>query len=269
MLPSLHKLFLTEGEFTSDHLPLHLTNLTLQECELHTTQACACLTLLVKLRVISSVLTLVGPGDLSACEELQLLDVNRGQIRMDSADDWLNCSAESLNQFPTNWSALTSLSVLYIVIAGITLDPELDLRCFYCLTSLQRLRLYSDTTCLYVSSGLTDLQRLTSLTLSAKAYMDEDSEVYVRLDVEWQRMQRLQNLNIYRHDIFCNDSILGLTQLQQLQHVHFKKCKPYADDFSFRCLSILMYRLARYCSHVTVIIDEESAKVEDETNGVA
>ena len=256
-LPQLQKLVLTDGKFSCEHLPFHLTNLLLDECDMAVSRPSACMTLLQKLRVMSSKLVLNHPFGLEVCQSLRVLSISRCMISAADPEDRLVCCSGVYTRIPSGFSALTSLLDLYVHVAGNSIGPEFDIGCLCSLTLLQSLQVLSEVDNIIVPSGLTAMQHLSYMSLCNGA--QDATEWYVRLDVDWNKMLGLQMLQFRGVAVFCTDSILGLSQLRRLQGLHLDECWPHDDEFSFRYLALLLYRLAKYCPHVTVSIDKEFA----------
>ena len=81
------------------------------------------------------------------------------------------------------------------------------------------------------------------------------------LDVDWTGLHALQRLDNFNWQFKCTNSILSLTTLQKLSAVSFHNSRPFQDmvneESSFKCFSLLICRLARFCPCVHLFIDQE------------
>lgn len=127
--------------------------------------------------------------------------------------------------------------------------------CIYSLTGLQDLLLIVRKAPLRIWDGLTALQSLTSLFVSSGR--NQTQQTLLTLDVEWQHMHALEVLAVNFGFLSCCSSLLGLSRLQNLQHLTFESCRPqpYTPTCKYMCL--LMYRLAKHQFHVRVHFDDE------------
>lgn len=260
-LPSLHKLVLLSGAYIITHLPPQLTNLILEDAQLRADTTC--IPPLKKLQLRDSTLSGFHPDGIGAFENLEMLQCCSSYIGAASEAAIFQCSAgESSFHVPSSLSALTRLSDLSVQAAGPCETPEFDVCCFYGLTSLQRLWLSFDYASMYVSPGMTALSKLTELHVSTSVESEEDDEHeewHLRLEVDWIAMPQLLRVDVCSACARCDQRLLGLIKLKNLQWVFLQDCKPY-DQASAKVFAALMYQLARFCPHTQVMLDNDRAQ---------
>ena len=263
-LAHLQKLHLTDGNFVCDSLPASLTNLTLDDAKV-AASATRCATSLRKLRAIDSSMIGFHPDGLSACSAVEDLQCRQCFVGAASDENTVDLRNGMSILLPTAISALTALSHLSLGLANLAETQNgqrFDLEPLYLLTSLQDLFVRSDSVSLGISAGFSNLQKLTSLYLSACNWEDQDEDdMSIKLDVDWSTMHALQQLVLHNWQFRCNSNILGLTTLQKLSAVTFDNSRPFQDmvdeESSFKCFSLLICRLARFCPGVHLSIDQE------------
>lgn len=91
----------------------------------------------------------------------------------------------------------------------------LDLAVFSSLSSLRKLRIFSNLVSLDVNEGLTALLSLEEVHLATALGVDEDkgnAGWHLRLGVDWTAMTSLKHLDLRSARLACDGNILGLTK---------------------------------------------------------
>lgn len=188
----------------------------------------------------------------SAAEELRCV---RCVIQALSWMEALDLSAECTNKLPLSFSALTSLSKPSLTVPANRArdDRVFDLAPLRALPSLQSVCVQCQDVGLKLSAGLSSLQKLTSLKLSATG-----SE-WAEFDVNWRGMTALQFLTLSHWRFACNDKILQLSTLHNLPEVSFDNSRPVWDDADSSLISfhLMVHRLDNFCPKINLSTDEE------------
>ena len=280
-LASLQKLHLTDGKFSADILPAHLTNLTLECADLCTSNwtledASAaptesgsnnCVTSLRKLRVRDGHLHGLHDRGLLGCSAVEELQIARCLI---TAAGWphphvdLRAASSLTDCIPIGISVLTSLSSLSLTLtnpAGVDVEP-FDLAPLHALPFLQDLIVQSERVGVCLSPQFGTVQQLRSLALSSTQGRNAQDVVHphVHLNVDWSGLHALRLLTLRNWHFTCTSSIVQLTELRNLDAVEFMNSVPRPVQFedsidSFQCFSLMVYRLARCCPHVRLFLD--------------
>ena len=270
-LANLQKLILTEGLFTTTQLPPHLTNLTLSHASMTAAEQCSCVTSLKKLRLFESQLIGLHPDGIAACSAVELLTCVQGQIHAGMGHLRLDCSHDLPFNVPPGLSSLNRLKSLSLAIAstgamlpgvGPLGEPQYghDLSCLQGLTSLEELSVHSFFDDVFLPSRVTDLHKLSVLSLSVAPNEGGDEAPCVILHVDWPALQMLKSLCIDAPAFACGRSIVGLATAKQLAHITWGHSAPY-DAESTKCFAALMYKLAKYRPEVVVMLDKDA--IED------
>ena len=266
-LASLQKLVLTDGLFTTTQLPPHLTNLSLSNAGVTAVEQCSCVPSLKKLRLFECQLIGLHPDGIAACSAIQLLTCVQGRIHAGLGHWWLDCSHDLPFTMPPGLSSLSKLKFLSLSIAstGAPLPFDAaqyghDLSCLQGLTSLEELSVYSTSEDIFVPSGVTDLHKLSILSLSVAPNEGGDDVPCVILDVNWPALQMLKSLYIDAPAFVCQRSIVGLATVKQLAHIEWGHSAPY-DAQSTKCFAALMYKLAKYRPEVVIVLENDA--IED------
>ena len=214
------------------------------------------MTSLRKLFVYASDLTGLHPHGVLACSVLEDLQLSNNFIASNGPEEHVDLTRESVEAAMSLLSKLTTLSRLHLemIVSDRNGDFMVDLGTLHTLSVLQDLTVSSDSgLCLPVE--LSTLQNLTSLRLTG---FDWDGEVncgpYADLVVDWSGMFALRSLTLEDLDLHCTSNIVKLTALRSLFAVRFKKSGPVQGSNNFKHMSMLMYRLAKYCPHVGIAI---------------
>ena len=282
-LAKLQKLYLTDGNFTANGLPAHLTNLTMEGANLDNLHnllvshsvplGSSCVTSLRKLRVWDGdILGFHAFGVLacSAVEELQMIKCLIPAVELGQCVS-LRDNSSIATCLPVGISTLTLLSSLTLSLGNLhptVLGTDMvDLGPLHALSLLQDLFVRSEAfgVNLRLPAELSALQNLTSLLLSAPDWaeyddFDQSDLPVLGLDVEWGGMHALKSLTVDNWHFTCTSSIVALTTLHPLSEVVFGNSRPVdkADrDSSFKHFSLMVYSLARRCPHVKLTIDAE------------
>ena len=247
-LLDLQMLGLGHGVFGAKQLPLHLTNLYLENCSLKVAQHCNCVTTLRVLHAQDSIVDSLHSSGLMACCALQQLHCFKSSI---DGDEWEMCIPHDLQRL----SCLSQLCFQFERYAG-----EVDLACLYSLTNLQSLAVCCEGG-LSVTPGLTTLQHLTFLHLAVNIArtspfpLAQDCEApCLRLNVDWKGMQALQQLQITSELVLCQTELLGLCSIQALAQVTFAKLNT-SDLMSFESVARLLYQLGKQRPDIEVVVD--------------
>ncbi len=262
-LANLQELDVTDGLFKTTQLPPHLTNLTLSHSIMKAADNCSCVTSLRKLCLFESHLIRLHSDGIAACSAILLLTCVQGQIHAGMGHLRLDCSHQMLFTVPPGLSSLKFLS-LSIASTGAPLPFGAawyghNLSCLQGLTALEELSVHSPFHNVFVPSGVTALQKLSSLSLSVASNEGVDHVPSVILDVDWAALQMLKSLCIDAPTFICQRSIVGLATVKQLTHIMWGR-SAY-DAQSTKCFAALMYKLAKYRPEVLVVLDKDA--VED------
>lgn len=266
-LASLQKLTLTDGLFTTTQLPPHLTNLTLTSADVTVVEQCLCVTSLKKLRLFECQLNGLHPNGIAACSAIQELACVQGRIHAGMGHLWLDCSTDWPFTVPSGLSSLNKLRYLRLTIASTAAPLPFgaaqyghDLSCLQGLTMLEVLVVHSTSGDTFVPSGVTDLYKLSILSLTVTPSEGGDDIPSVIFDVDWSALQMLNSLYISAPTFVCQRSIVGLATVKQLAHITWGHSTP-CDARSTKCFAALMYKLAKYRPEVVVVLDKDA--IED------
>ena len=130
----------------------------------------------------------------------------------------------------------------------------------YCLSSLQALALQSTHIELNIGQALTQLCSLTSLKLiaaaSSYARANSSTVVSLSLDVDWEAMAALQEIDIQSDKLKFGDNMSSLVKLATLRCIKFLDCMPAKCIPKPPCgLEPLFCALARHRPDVTLFVD--------------
>lgn len=259
LLPNLQKLVLIDGIFGIMHLPLHLTNLTLEHSNLY---AGSCCTSLKNLQLVSSDLSGLEASGVAGFLELETLSCRASCIGAAMASEQFECSKAIFFHLPASLSSLASLQDLAVELEGPVRGVSLDLSVFSSLSSLRKLWVLSNLASLDVTAGLTALLSLEEVHLATT--LDADMEAdnagwHLRLNIDWTAMTSLQHLYLQSAHLACDGRVLGLTKLERLERLHLQGYQSF-DSVSAKMFAALMYQLARNCPQVKLILDSVRAQ---------
>ena len=250
---------LIDGIFDIRHLPLHLTNLTLEHANLH---AGSCGTSLKNLQVFSSDLSGLEASGIAAFPELETLSCRASFIGAGIASEQFECSKPFVFHLPASLSSLASLQDLAVELSGPVPGLSLDLSVFSSLSSLRKLWVLSNLASLHVTEGLTALLSPEEVHLATALGVDEDDDNagwHLRLGIDWTSMTSLTHLHLKSARLACDGRVLGLTKLERLERLHLQDYQPF-DTVSAKMFAALMYQLARNCPGLKVTLDSVRAQ---------
>ena len=257
-LPHLQELSLLDGRFRSLGLPRSLTRLQVDVGHLTLVSDNSCIVKLQQLTLISAHVhtgLYQGLSAYTAVEQLTLCD-----SCFDSADMVFN-TMYGIRFMCPKLSVLSRLRVLHIrVDTHRVYTSVIDWACVYCLSSLQALALQSTHIELNIGQALTQLCSLTSLKLiaaaSSYAGANLSTVVSLSLDVDWEAMAALQEIDIQSDKFKFGDNMSSLVKLATLRCIKFLDCMPAKCIPKPPCgLEPLFYALARHRPDVTLFVD--------------
>lgn len=254
-LPSLQKLQLSSGSFTIAGLPKHLTSLGLKQVQLCLTNSFTRDMCLKKLSIISS--SFVGHA-IFGNKLLEELEISESHVGLDDDDDddvdYADISTGRGCFLCADLSCLKNLRVLKLKVASqCTRDGSDELsfeQLYFCyrLPLLEELRLESSRMPLCVADELTQLSRLTSLTV---ACADDRSRRSLTIMPEWLSMASLQHVHLSHAILRCGNELLGLLSIMTLVSLRLTNCTT-ADQHVGELVAALMYGMGKHNPHVEV-----------------
>lgn len=157
-----------------------------------------------------------------------------------------------LSLVPTNIDLLTQLHTLYLSTTSNASGPA-SLGWISKLVTLQDLSISFGSSHDQVLQHAAVLTRLTSLyILGLDSHLDEP--YVLDIDIDWDRLQALQDLSICFCSLKLGHKVAGLLKLHCLKHISFGGSTVH-DGNEADCFTALIYGLARVCPHVKVVVD--------------
>ena len=259
-LPSLQKLQLSSRSFTIAGLPKHLTSLGLKQVQLCSTNSFTRDMCLKKLSIVSS--SFVGHAILGN-KLLEELEISESHVGLDDDDDddaadldYADISTGRGCFLCADLSCLKNLRVLKLRVASqCTRDGSDELsseQLYFCyrLPLLEELRLESTRMPVCIADELTQLSRLTSLTVAC-AQSGYSSRGWLTIMPEWLSMASLQHVHLSHVILRCGNELLGLLSIKTLVSLRLTNCTT-ADQDVGELVAALMYGMGKHNPHVEV-----------------
>lgn len=190
-LPSLTALTLTHSIFIHvEAAAMKLTRLELRQCAC--SHDCMCVSSLVELELLLSVLEAFHKKGVAACTSLRRLALTKSSVKATDAAENFNAGSRKF-EVPLGVTALTNLtSIMFSCTDADSLEPALDR--LTCLTNLQSLQGVSNTSLVSFCEGLTCLTALTELSMDVRTSVSGQDQVRVMFD--WAGLVSLAKLHI-------------------------------------------------------------------------
>lgn len=146
---------------------------------------------------------------------------------------------------------LRGLTRLHTLNLGSSVQDLLNLKWIAVLTSLKDLSISARSSLDSVLQHALVLTQLTRFHISAP---DEYQTSMLDIDMEWHRLQALQDLSINKFTVNFGPGVAGLLQLQNLKQVSFAGSRTLGEDEN-ECLCALVFNLARLRPQVKLVFD--------------
>lgn len=237
VLPKLNYLVLL-GEFSGLHHLARLTRLECEQADISDVQVFA--PRLQHLEVCNSALSGLHPQGLSACTALTKLVLRQAFLKGTNPEAHIN---KALTVVPANIELLTQLHTLHLCSYA---DP-VRLSNFHWVSSLTSLQ---DLSITFHRSHVRMLQHASKLTCLAIVGRSVNDCPVVSLDIEWKRLQALQELSICTVRAELGHEPAGLLLLQHLRQISFAGSSVHGAN---RCFAALIQQFARVHPQVKLI----------------
>lgn len=238
-LPSLETLKLQRGEFCNLHALPYLTLLRVAESSVESQQNTLFARSLRELCVVHSRIEGFHVSGVCACMVLDRLDILNSKIGALQGHHNVAFDVRVNHSFqvPESMTSLTSLSSLSVQ-SGVRQSH----RWVYMLTSLTAIDFKSyGVANLTIPAELTQLQGLQAFRVSGRESGLDASTLI--LQVDWDLMLHLKDVNIIWHTIICDVKILQLASAKSLVSVEFDACMP-ADQTTMHNMALLAHAAA-------------------------
>jgi len=164
-----------------------------------------------------------------------------------------------LNMIPTGMGLLTQLHKLHLS----TGNPDEDVFDIANLCWISEMTPLADLSMSFGKCAEDMMQGvilLTNLTSLAVTGLDDCEETFVNINIDWHKLQALQELSICNCSMQLGPGIGGLLKLDKLQQISFQRNRIEADredcDISnVSCFGALTYHLARLRPQVELLLD--------------
>ena len=245
-LPRLQHLVL-HGQFQELH---HLAGLTRLECIMAVVadvQEFA--PSLEDLTIEDSHLLDMHTQGFSSCTALTHLELSNVSLMDSNEKEYLDAD---LSVIPTNIELLTQLHTLHLSTSSDEgIAHTANLGWISHLTSLQDLSISCDRSRGQVLQDVLSLTRLTRLDILG---LSDSLNKVLDLNIEWHRLQALQELSLCKCRLHLGHDVAGLLQLHHLRHISFAESTIDSPDDD-ECFAALMYNFARLRPQVKLVFD--------------
>lgn len=217
-LDSLRCLRLLHGTYVSVHLPVSVQKVWFGHAHITAAQSITMTNNLWSVTIFDSYIEGLHAHGLSACQNLQELQVCNAHVHADHAAEVLKASTIYQDFWPPSFLRLKKLSYLYVLYENNQGYSKLN-SIFY-LTQLKALRLEFAHS-IFIGNCLAKLSNLEVLTLQSEE-SDRQSESCIECVVDWHKMSGLQRVTFGPGRFKFSSEVGGLAKLDHLRQVRFQ-----------------------------------------------
>ena len=250
-LDSLRCLRLCNGPFANVHLPMSVQHVWFDNAHIAAAQSITMTNNLCSVRVFNSCVEGLHAHGLSACQNLQDLQLCNARVHAENVADILSASTYYQDVWPSSLLRLKKLSFLYVSYENSQGHSKLN--SMFGLTQLKELCLEFAHS-VFIGNDLAKLSSLQVLTLQC-AESDEQSESCIECVLDWHKMSSLQWVTFGPGRFKFSSEVEGLAKLDHLEQVSFRDFFCH-DHHTVDVYAALMFQLALCAPDVDVVMEK-------------
>lgn len=249
-LDTLRQLRLFNGTFINVHLPMSVQKVWFDDAHITAAQSITMTNNLRSVTLFDSYVEGLHTHGLSACQNLQNLQLCNAHVHAEYAAEVLSASTIYQDAWPASLLRLKKLSYLYAVYENNQGCSKLN--SIFDLTQLKDLVL-TFAHSVFIGSGLAKLTNVEVLTIQHEP--DKHSEPCIECDVDWHMMSGLQWVTLGPGRFKFSSEVGGLAKLDHLRQVDFKDFFCH-DHHTVDAYAALMFQLALCAPDVDVVMEK-------------